>query len=287
MKRFLLQSLAFFAVALLSIIAFWCIICSNRDETLKLPPNTNIVFLGNSHFTSAINDTIIQNSFNFARSGDNLEHTYIKIKLLKKYNSNIDTIIISYDDNMMNNLEFVSGMNSPIFYDFYSIDDIYSLFKFSDSEYISEHIAHPFNWFKLLQIFTSKEITDMTNIGGEGFLKQIINDSLMTQRKVYTKDKFDDLSICFLDKIANFCNENNIYLIFMYTPMHMKFVQNRYFYKKFYKNNYKQIKFYDFRDKYLADSCFRDLHHLNYKGAKVFSEFLEKEVLHKQNYPSE
>ena len=285
MKRFLLQSLVFTFFTTICFIIFWLIVCSNRDKALKLPDNTNIVFLGNSHFSTGINDTIIQKSFNFARSADNLEHTYIKVKLLKKYNPNIDTIIISYDDNMMNNLDFVSGMNSPIFYDFYSFRDIYSLFKFSNREYISEHIAYPFDWFKLLQIFTSEKITDMTNIGGDSFLYQPLNDSSMTQRKVYTKDKFDDLSICFLDKIVNFCDKNNICLIFMYTPMHKKFIQNKYFYKQFYNNNYSQIKFYDFRNKYLADSCFRDLHHLNYKGAKVFSEFLEKEVLHKQNYP--
>ena len=34
----------------------------------------------------------------------------------------------------------------------------------------------------------------------------------------------------------------------------------------------------------LPDSCFGDLDHLNYKGAKVFSEYLEKEVLHKNYY---
>ena len=56
-------------------------------------------------------------------------------------------------------------------------------------------------------------------------------------------------------------------------------------YERYYKQKYSHIKFYDFREMYLPDSCFGDLDHLNYKGAKVFSEFLEKEVLHKQNYP--
>ena len=48
--------------------------------------------------------------------------------------------------------------------------------------------------------------------------------------------------------------------------------------------NYSNIKFYDFKDMELPDSCFGDLDHLNYKGAKVFSEYLEKEILHKNNY---
>lgn len=66
--------------------------------------------------------------------------------------------------------------------------------------------------------------------------------------------------------------------------MHNRLIQNEVLYQKFYQENYSHIKFYDFRTLNLPDSCFRDLDHLNYKGAKIFSDFLEKEVLHKQNY---
>ena len=34
----------------------------------------------------------------------------------------------------------------------------------------------------------------------------------------------------------------------------------------------------------LDDSCFGDKNHLNYKGARIFSEYLETEVIHKKNY---
>ena len=61
------------------------LICHTRMQTLKLPNNENIVFLGNSHIECDINDAIVANSFNFARSNDYLEQTYCKLKLLKKY----------------------------------------------------------------------------------------------------------------------------------------------------------------------------------------------------------
>lgn len=102
--------------------------------------------------------------------------------------------------------------------------------------------------------------------------------------KKIRKDRYDNLTIYFLNRIIEFCNENNITILFLYTPMHNKLIQNQKLYKQFYKENYNNIMFYDFRDMHFPDSCFGDLDHLNYKGAKVFSEYFEKEVLHKQNY---
>ena len=81
MKKFLFKSTTFFIVAIIFFVAFWGILCSNRNETMRLPENCNIVFLGNSHMECAINDTIFKNSFNFGRSADKTEFIYSKVKL--------------------------------------------------------------------------------------------------------------------------------------------------------------------------------------------------------------
>lgn len=81
MKKFIFKSTIFFIVAVISFVAFWSIICSNRDETMRLPENCYTVFVGNSHIECAINDTILKNCFNFGRSADKTEFIYSKVKL--------------------------------------------------------------------------------------------------------------------------------------------------------------------------------------------------------------
>lgn len=289
------MSIAFFIVTIIGLIAFWSFICSNRDETLKLPDNCNIVFLGNSHTECAINDSIVKNSFNFGRSADKTEFIYSKVKLLKRYNPEIDTIIIGYDNVLCYqsaDSAFNSALYSPYFYDTHNVKTISNILLNSSFAYQESHLTHPFNWFKLYQfgesmIKNGNNIKDMTNIGGYLYLKRDKLEAdikLRANRKRNAPRSFDALSIFFLNETIKFCDENNITVIFLCPPQHKKCFLDSTFYREYHKKNYSNIKFYDFKDFELPDSCFGDLDHLNYKGAKIFSEYLEKEVLHKNNY---
>ncbi len=274
-------------------VLFWMLVCSTRDELMKLPNNEQIVFLGNSHIECSVNDTIVKNSFNFARSAEKMEFIYSKVKLLDIYNPQIDTIIIGYDNvifRQRSDTTFAPILYSPYFFDTYDIDDIFEIFKSSSFGYIENHITHPFNWLKLYELLSpfylrSVNITKLNNIGGYLYLKRDkLNEDIKKRSNFRERRYIDWLSIYFIDKTIEYCNKNNLTLIFMCPPQHNKCFLDSIYYKQIYKEKYSDIPFYDFRDLQLPDSCFGDLDHLNYKGAKVFSEYLEKEVLHKQNY---
>ena len=296
MKKFILKSFVFCFVAIIGFFVFWAIICSNRHNTLKLPNNENIVFLGNSHIECAINDTILKNSFNFGRSEDKTEFIYSKVKLLKKYNPELDTIVIGYDNVLCYqsaDSAFNSVLYSPYFFDTYNLATITNLITKSSFGYIESHITHPFNWFKLYQfgestIKSKSNITDLTNLGGYLYLTRDKLKEDIKRRATIKIDKnrsFDELSIYFLEETLKFCQENGMTVIFLCPPQHKKCFLDSTYYREYYFKNYNNIKYYDFKDMQLPDSCFGDLDHLNYKGAKVFSEYLEKEVFHKNNYP--
>lgn len=263
---------------------------------MRLPENCNIVFLGNSHIECAINDTILKNSFNFGRSADKTEFIYSKVKLLKKYNPELDTIVIGYDNVLCYQSAdsvFNSGLYSPYFFDTHNLSTITKLLTKSSFGYIESHISHPFDWFKLYQfgestIKSKSNITDMSNLGGYLYLTRDKLKEDIKRRATIKMDKnrsFDELSIYFLDETLKFCQENGMTVIFLCPPQHKKCFLDSTYYREYYTKNYNNIKYYDFKDMQLPDSCFGDLNHLNYKGARVFSEFLEKEVFHKNNYP--
>ena len=295
MKKFLLKSIAFFVASLIVFIIFWKFICFNRNEILKLPNDCNIVFLGNSHIEYTIDDSILKNSFNFARSAERMEFIYCKIKLLKHYNTQLDTVVIGYDNVLLYkgaDKDFNTNAYSPYYYDTYNFNDIIQIIRNSSFDYIISHFSWPFEWSKLVPIITQKadenlKTSNLTNIGGYKplFRNKLIEDIKLKQNRVQHQTSFDTLQLYFLNNVIEFCKKNNITIIFLCPPQHDKCHLDKTFYKEFYSKNYSNIKFYDFRDMHLPDSCFGDLDHLNYKGAKVFSEFLEKEVFHKNNYP--
>ena len=275
-------------------VLFWMLVCSTRDELMKLPNNEQIVFLGNSHIECSVNDTIVNNSYNFGRSAEHIEFIYSKVKLLDKYNPQIDTIIIGFDNVLVlqpQNTTFANELYSPYFYDTYDLEDIAKIIYYASFKYIENHITHPFNWYKLYQFLPSffSNNTNINNISNIGSFLYLYRDKLQKDIALRGNIKHNfghanELCIHFLNKTIKYCNEKDLTLIFLFPPQHNKCFLDSTYYKQVYKESYSDIPFYDFKTLQLPDSCYGDLDHLNYKGAKVFSEYLEKEVLHKQNY---
>ncbi len=294
LKKFLIRSFIFAIVALICLAAVWLIICSTRHQLFRLPNNENIVFLGNSHIECAVNDTILKNSFNFARSSENMEQIYCKTKLLKRYNEQIDTIVIGYDNMLMSqNLnKGIQGVYSPYFYDAYNINDIVEIVSETSFDYVISHIHYPLHCEKIgqgLPAFYDSTI-NARNLSNLGRYEYLIRDKLeydISRRNMIEEEParvFDNLSIYFMNKTIEFCEQNNITIIFLFTPYHNSLQADTTYYNDFYRKNYESIVFYDMRKYNLPDSCFGDTHHLNHKGAKMFSQYFEKEVLHKHNY---
>ncbi len=263
---------------------------------MALPDDTHIVFFGNSHVECAINDTILKNCFNFGRSGERMEFIYSKVKLVQKYNSDLDTIVIGYDNVLLSHsstIGFNSVLYNPYFFDTFSSDNLAKMMACGSFDYIESHIVHPFNWLKFTDNISSylgkkTDITNMNNLGGYLYLyrDKLEEDIIRRGDNKYITTEFDELSVYFLNQTIEFCKDKNISVIFLFPPQHGKCPLDSTYYSRFYKNNYQDIKFYDFKDLQLPDSCFGDLDHLNHKGAAVFSEYLEREVFHKQNYPA-
>lgn len=296
MKKFIFKSTIFFIVAIICFVSFWGIICSNRNETMRLPENCNIVFLGNSHIECAINDTILKNSFNFSRSAENMEYVYCKAKLLKRYNPQLDTIVIGFDNTLLTTYFSNPGIYHPYYFDTYNFSDLKAISLNCSFNQIEAHISRPFDWLKLYDISISLfnpsvNARYMSNLGGYLYLVRDRLDEAINRQKISNQQEniskriqINNNSEYFLKKIIKYCNQNDIKLIFLHTPMHNKLSYDETCYKKFYISKFANIKFYDFKDMELPDSCFGDLDHLNYKGARAFSEYLEEKVLHKNNY---
>ena len=78
-------------------------------------------------------------------------------------------------------------------------------------------------------------------------------------------------------KIRDFCNEKHIKLFLLRTPTHPGFLFSRNEEKFISLKNdlFPEIEFLDFKDFPLENVEFGDYHHLNYKGAKIFSLFFD------------
>lgn len=302
MRRFLLRSLLFVACAIAVLFAMWIPFAVVANRCMKIDGDRHILFLGNSHVECAVNDSIVGNCYNFARGMENMEYVYDKLKLLCRSND-IDTVYIGLDSSLLSvsSPKGIMMLSNPMLLNENTAEDWWEIIK-TEGVFKSLHVR--FRWsydFKRYSIlYHLIKTNDVKNSKLGGYL-HLVRDKLQEdidgwdkrinirsggRLKPKTMDDIGKSSIYFLDRIVDYCRANGIVLCFMAPPQHKLSPEDMDICHLLHRQRYSDIPFLDFCNMSLPDSCFGDLGHLNYRGAKVFSEYLEKEVIHKNNYPS-
>ena len=250
----------------------------------NIPKQKNILVLGNSHPECAINDSILPNVFNLAQGGTGYFYDYIKAREVIANNSQIDTVIIGYTYGDMAK-EMDSWFNGKDKIKF-KLRNYFFLFNFND--YLALLKANPVEvlyqtpqaiWYNLYMSYRG-----YSYLGGFNYLERDKLDEailrLDNQQPLTSGIEISKYQSVYLQKIYTFCNQNNIVLILLNTPIHPLAEK----YRKSLKTNYykfasqklpKAILINDSNFK-LPESFYADLNHLNFKGAHKYSEFLKQ-----------
>lgn len=279
-RLFIYKVSLYVAFACLFIIIVWSIVVFNRPLLCKT--DANVLFLGNSRIQYGIDDSLIPNSLNAGLNADNYVFSYLKLKLLKKYNPQIDTLFLGVDEASVFHYFQVSGDKfHPFFWDVLTIDD-WSFFLKNDRAIFQS----PLEWLKILYPLKSyiKSIS-FQQLGIGGF-SELHRDKLQVDiekhkdvEEAYSPEErinlFQDL---YLKKIVSFCRQENIQLFFLNMPSFQIGDKDSGDLRN-YVLSFKGIPYYDFETVQLPDSCYGDIAHLNYKGAKVFTKMFYNTIL--------
>ena len=297
MKRFLINFSLF--ILLVGSVAFGLSTLSDfaikqrENNLLKISKNINKVFAGDSNVEGAVNDSLIPNSINIAQSGEAYMYTYAKIQSLLEYNDQIKTIYVGFS-----------------FLDLIKFTEDRWLFR---NEFVIEKIA----LYNYLLNYYDKSVLIKNNPVAyiRGVLKSIISNFLV-YNKSFHRDEFsrrlinfggyensgrsklqEDIKkntfkeqafeaglyqIEYLKKISELCQQKSIKLVLLNTPKHIYYYSNI---PEAIRQNWISVRNSLSRDSLLdlstfslPDSCFGDLIHLNYKGARLFSEYLNEKI---------
>lgn len=287
MKQFLKNTIRFLVVLYGSILVLMVfsnyVINANAD--FKLQPNINKVVLGNSHPAGTFNDSLISNFRNLSDPGDSYFYGYLKLKELLKQNFQVDTVFVEFNPKTIlawEDSKLWKKHQIPNYLPFFDLKDHYLLATINGLSYQQEVIkAIPTNLQRILQ----NQYNYVDFIGGYRHNEGSKIDSLLITHKFDKKKQYileeKELSkydSAYLKKLVELCNNNNIQLIFVRSPYHNKFDGHNYevMFQKYRKKNFSDIPFLDFQDFPMDDSEFKDLEHLNHKGARKFSLWFDK-----------
>lgn len=296
MKRFLINLILFFII--LGSLVFGITKLSdfliNQRERQILTINKNItqLFSGDSNVECAINDSLIANSLNIAQSGEAYLYTYVKLRSILDYNPQIRTIFvgISYGDLLKDTEE------SWLFNQGFVIEKIGAynyLMNYPEKSTIIKN--EPIAYFRGLMksVFSNlktfrKSFSDSSgkieNFGGYRYLnRDKLQEELMNAKAIEDKPYPEGLiQTEYLYKISQLCQQKSANLVLLNTPKY-----NSYFLdvpadiKKTWltvRHTLARDSLMDFSAMSYPDSCYGDVTHLNHRGAKLFSQFLNKRL---------
>lgn len=291
MKRFLKRLFVFVFPMLLVVIgvSFWAKKAINSKPVFVLPKNITTLILGHSQPECALNDSLIANAKNMAQGGEAYFYTYQKIKKLAAANPQIKTIYLSFSNNQ------IEPRMDEWTYDDEHIGNYFPKYAGQmDAEDYTLLLQHNYKAvlsgeLKALKNNISFVMKGKTNFlennnwGGYLHLKRNKLDSIIKVNYIETiKKEFSPtvstINVNYLEKIVEFCQQENIKLIFYRTPVH-PILFNEYDEQKFQNlriQKFAQIPFLDFHDFKLTNDEMGDFDHLNYKGARKFSVYFDE-----------
>lgn len=292
MRKFL-KNILCFSLPLLIVLVFGLLL-SFQILNLKFSaelPKVHYIFLGHSQPEGAIDDTYIANSKNLSQGGEAYFYTYQKLKKIIKDNKELKTVFVSFSNNQiekkMDNWAF-DDIHLNQYYSKYSFlmdpQEIFLVAKKNPSYFAQANLASLENNWKT--IIKRKNLTDNRNWGGYLLITKTKLDSLkkvnyIGKLKKDHNNELSETSLHYLKKIVNLCKANDKEVVFIRTPYDQDLlkVYDEALFQKIRKNQFPDIPFWDFRDTAISKSGFLDYDHLNQKGAKEFSEILEKRIL--------
>ena len=262
-----------------------------KDDNVKLPKKYSVLILGHSHPAQAYDANYIKNTINMATAGEAYLYTYFKAKKVIDKNPQIKKVFVEFTNNQIE-----KGMDNWIW------DDIHLQYRIKDCGVLLDNEAIQLLYKKnptgLINAF-SKSLFD--NLGRlfvskkaitkrEGTHKIKDNDEIsinneqlskLKSRKIINYDlETSEYNILYLQKIVKYCQNKDIEVCLIRSPMHKNYdvSYTEYKFKEILRTKFKNIQWLDYKDFPIPDKGFQDAEHLNSYGAKIYSQYFNKQI---------
>ena len=267
----------------------------SHSNQYNFKENIELLFLGDSHITYSVIDSLVPNSLNLSKRSESYYYTLQKLKFVSK-KIKIQKIILGYSDHNISAYydEFINGNFSLVIPHklFFALDfkeklriinwnktKLLSLFK---RILLSAYYQYNNNEKSKLEYWFSDGFhNEFTNTEANiSFIKKRIDFQFYNSKNLI---KLSDLNIVYLKEIISFCIDKDIELIFLKTPLHPDYCSRvpelfRSKYKNFIKEN--NIQLINLEKLKLQDSSYvPDGDHVNIHGAEITTRAL-LEILH-------
>lgn len=284
MKLFLTKLLDITLIVILLLFTITVVnsIIINYSNLFVLDKKVNILVLGDSHTKYAINDNLLDNVSNYSEDADSYFYSYLKLKILKKKNNQIDTLVLSFSEhNISKSIEDRWLLDSKhlksrlmYYYPLFNKDEISLLLREKPKDLLlnlfSQILSPVYYLQKGDKVYGGYEDLNIDNLEME-IMKQR-NNEINKEKIIFS---VSDIEKKYLSKIKQYCAMNDITLVLLNSPVHKMKKNNLENLYEYYRENFSGVVLLDYSNLNLPDAFFADLVHLNPQGSTYFTMLLK------------
>jgi hypothetical protein len=269
------------------------IVISNSSQYV-FDKDIELLFLGDSHITNSVIDSLVPNSLNLSKRSESYYYTLQKLKFVSK-KSKIKKVILGYSDHNITAYydEFINGHLSLVMPHklFFILDfkEKLRVLNWNKTKLISFFKQIVLSAYYQYQNHENSKLEYWFSDGFHNSFKETEANVFAIKKRIsfqFYKSKklirLSDLNIFYLKEIISFCIEHNIELIFLKTPLHLEYCSRvpemfKFKYKNLIKEN--NIRLINLEKLNLTDSNYvPDGDHVTLQGAEITTRAL-KEIL--------
>lgn len=301
MKLFIQRLIKFILFSITLVLLFWVFsFIILRNVSFKIPDNKTIVVIGDSHPECAINDRILDNTFNFSKSGTSSFYSYVKIRKILDVNPHIEKVVVgfNYADITESKNRWLTGSQYlksklPRYFFLMNISEFAMILKKSPIGTLKSLFSATI--FLLEDILSkNKDIVKNTNWGGYLYhTKDGLEENLKELEKnkkeeiKLDKNKMEDVDLLFsnsiqlkyLKKIYELSIAYEKEVILINTPVYIEAINEKKYlesYSTFANEFLPKAKLINHASLAIPVTGYADTNHLNYKGAEFYSKYLKE-----------
>jgi hypothetical protein len=290
MKRFIIQVVKYTLITVtVLVVLIGCTLLIVSKTSFTIRKDKSIIVIGDSHTQFAIDDAIFTHAINIAQGGTAYLYSYAKLKRFLDENEHINTVLLSFhygilttsiDDDWI--FEDKQILNIFPLYFFLLDKEELSIFNGNISAIIA-FMKIPVKNIRAVLKFLIKHTVSYKDLNIGGYQKSdrnklqddfVIHESNKNSDNI--KEVYSLYQLNYLQKIINLCKKKNVELVLFNTPIYDPVKYG--FEDKlldYYNLYFKGVRYINYSDYPLPEFGYGDIGHLNFKGAEIFSRYLE------------
>lgn len=285
MKKFLLKVVIFFTTSAALITSFVALrMIFVRGFEYDLPKEVHCLFIGDSRFRVGVDDRILPHTKNVSADADNYLTAFLRIKFLLKDSNSVDTIFVVFSPDIMGKdadsriyENYLMAGKVPLYFPLYSFREWETYFGYSPAKLLHNIVGRPFRLFS--GIFSKdafcRDLGGFRISTGNNLQAGIEKHAGGSRNKGQVVRYGNKVSLEYFSKIRDYCAERKIRLVGVALPHYLAgTVFDLDEYRETLQTRYPDFEVWDYLEMKFPDECWQDINHLNYKGAKIFTEEL-------------